>query len=322
MEILTDAQYRAMTFVSAANRGGNRPTDHELFEWLLNPRPQLPKKGELIRPGRPAKYRTTSGLYKTPAIQGFFDKIMAMQESQAKSLLSLQGPLRSIIGDRELIEEEIPAEYGPDVPGETFVDHLVRLQWLERDNRKTLGLTPLGRALLRSHHSNEDEFDAHEIVVLDSNDELSYAMLVQKLCEVGEGILIDPYLGLEQFFQIKAYTSISRVLISEQVKRDDRAAMAVLVQSGADHPLELRMSKKRVLHDRMALGSKLAFTIGTSMNTVGRQHPTILTPLPDEASDALRAHAEKWWEQATLIASSNSATVAELDSEPEADGVA
>jgi hypothetical protein len=78
--------------------------------------------------------------------------------------------------------------------------------------------------------------------------------------------------------------------------------MAVLVENSTDRPLELRMADRGILHDRMVIGEKSAFTIGTSMNTIGKQHPTILTPLPETAADAMRSHVEKWWGDAQTLA--------------------
>ena len=62
VQILEDDQYRAMSFIAAANRGGNRPTDGEVHGWLTRPRPKPMQKGPLIKRGRPAKYRTVGGV--------------------------------------------------------------------------------------------------------------------------------------------------------------------------------------------------------------------------------------------------------------------
>jgi hypothetical protein len=86
------------------------------------------------------------------------------------------------------------------------------------------------------------------------------------------------------------------VLISPNVKKEDRAAMAVLVASGAsaNGPIELRSAGKGVLHDRLIVGEGFVDTIGSSINTVGRQHTTVLSPLPRQAADTMRELAEKW----------------------------
>jgi hypothetical protein len=103
-------------------------------------------------------------------------------------------------------------------------------------------------------------------------------------------------LGLEQLLTVRTHTSIKRVLISPNVKKEDRAAMAVLVASGAsaNGPIELRSAGKGVLHDRLIVGEGFVDTIGSSINTVGRQHTTVLSPLPRQAADTMRELAEKW----------------------------
>lgn len=69
-----------------------------------------------------------------------------------------------------------------------------------------------------------------------------------------------------------------------------------------DRAIELRVADKGVLHDRLIVGEGFVDTIGTSINTVGRQHPTVLTPLPSPAADTMREQAEKWWADAKSLA--------------------
>ncbi|WP_141134768.1 hypothetical protein [Haloechinothrix alba] len=236
-----------------------------------------------------------------------FDNLRKMSDDWQKMLSRLSSGMLSsniysILGKRELVEAEVPAEYGPDAPKEGFVEHLIRLGWAERDDQGGLGLTPLGRALLRSEDAAESDADSYDVVVLDAGNELSYPVLVQRIAEAGDAILIDPYLRVEQLLVVRNHTSISRVMVSSQLPKEDRAAMAVLVENDTDRPLELRMAERGVLHDRMVIGDNTAFTIGTSLNTIGKQHPTILTPLPEAARDGMRVHVEKWWNDAQTIA--------------------
>ncbi|UOX91341.1 hypothetical protein MUY14_12200 [Amycolatopsis sp. FBCC-B4732] len=315
MQIIDDNQYKALSFVSFANRGGNRPKEIELREWMLNPGPKPGRRGRLVKRGRPAKYETVGGIYDTESFRNLARAASNIidnstltgirkigEDWQRASAGILSANVYSILGTRRLIEPEIPDEYGPDVPAESFVQHLIRLGWIDQDDQGGLGLTPLGRALLRSEDASEGESDAYDVVVLDAQNELSYPVFIQRLAEAGEAILIDPYLRIEQLLAIRAYTSISRVLVSSQLRREDRAAMAVLIESGTGRPIELRMADHGVLHDRMVIGTNSAFTIGTSINTIGKQHPTILTPLPVVAADVMRTHVDKWWNEAQTIA--------------------
>lgn len=314
LQIIDDDQYKALSFVSFANRGGNRPNEGELREWMLSPGPKPSKSGPLIKPGRPAKYETVGGIYDTAGLHNIariassldvtaMAGIRKMGEELQKTYANiLSANVQNILGTRRLIEPEIPPEYGPDIPPESFVQHLIRLGWMDKNDQGGLSLTPLGRALLRSEDATESQSDAYDVVLLDAQSELSYPVFVQRLAEVGEAILIDPYLRIEQLLAIRAYTSISRVLVSSQLRREERAGMAVLIESGTGRPIELRMANHGVLHDRMVIGDSSAFTIGTSINTIGKQHPTILTPLPATAADAMRTHVDKWWSEAQTIA--------------------
>lgn len=265
MEIFTEAEHRALAYVSAANRGGYRPTIGELHMWLIVP---------IHRRGQFSKSR----------------------EQRARSKL-----------DEALLwyEANYPEMATRIADPEAFTDHLIRLRWLEEDEGNSLGLTPLGRALLRTTEADEDNSDVPTAVVLGAQNELAYPMLIRRLVEAGRGLLIDPYLRLEQLLHVRTHTSITRVLISAKLKREDREAMAVLIKSGAagaDGPIDLRVAGKDVLHDRLIVGEGFIDTIGTSLNTVGRQHPTVLSPLPSPAANTMREQAEKWWADAEPLA--------------------
>lgn len=347
MQILTPDQYKALSFVAAANRGGNRPNAKQVREWMLAPAPLPGKPGPLITPGKPAVYRSTwrenlfPGL-STPGdslaeLLGSVGGVSALSgaNSVAKLLKTLgidntlsaakSAALRNFASPvaptnlfrRELVEPEVPPEYGPPIPAESFIDHLVRLEWLDQDERKSLGVTPLGRALMRSAEYDESDSEALEVEVLNSNDEMAYPSFVRRLAEMGDALLIDPYLRLEQLLVVKAYTTVSRVLISARIKQEERAAMAVLVSSGGDHEIELRVAGNGVLHDRMIVGRDSVLTIGTSINTIGRQHPTVLTPLPEVAADVFREHAEGWWDEADFLAAYPPYEEDEIDDEQE-----
>ncbi|MFD7653280.1 hypothetical protein ACFV4N_04805 [Actinosynnema sp. NPDC059797] len=309
MQILDDDQYKALSFISAANRGGSRPHENHINQWMSAPKPKPGKPGTLIKAGRPARYRHTSPIVEAMRGASFgplgnSEMISALSGVNSSLLRNTLIPfIKSGVFTSELIEPEVPAEYGPPTPPETFIEHLLRLEWIDKDERGGIGVTPLGRALLRSaEYSNENEDEALEVVVLDSHNELAYPTFVRRLAEMGDALVIDPYLRLEQLLTIKAYTTVSRILISARVKQEERAAMAVLINSGSDHEIEIRVAANGVLHDRIVAGRDAVLTIGTSINTIGMQHPTVLTPLPQVAADAFRDHAEQWWDDAEFLA--------------------
>lgn len=194
------------------------------------------------------------------------------------------------------------AKYGPDVPEEPFVDHLVRLGWLEQQG-DSLGVTPLGRALLRNASIEDQSDESVQSVMLGANDALAYPTFIGHMAEAGDGLIIDPYTRVDQLLPVLQQTTIARLLVSENLSQGDRAALAVLVQSGvAARDFELRCAAKGTLHDRYIIGNSAAYTIGTSMGTIGGKHSTILTPLPEPIADDVRSRVEEWWDAATVLA--------------------
>ena len=183
---------------------------------------------------------------------------------------------------------------------ESVIDALLRLKWIDVDSFERLALTRLGKALLRTSELLDEESDSATSVVLGANDDLAYPRLIHRLVEAGPGALVDPYLRLEQLAEILPETRIEKFLISE-LKEPDRASIAVFVRSYHGHPVEVRFAKNGVLHDRLIISDSFVDTIGSSINTVGRHYPTVLTPLPDVAADAMRDYFHRWWEDAELL---------------------
>jgi hypothetical protein len=148
MQILDNAQHRALAYVSAANRGGYRPTTEELHEWLTASRP----RGRIFN-------------------------------SQIEEIASaLKSTWEAVFANSTITTDP-----------ETFAGYLVRLGWVENEHN-SLGLTPLGRALLRTAEADEDDNDSPTTVVLGAQDKLAYPMLIRRLAEAGLGLLVDPYL--------------------------------------------------------------------------------------------------------------------------------
>lgn len=284
-DIFTEDQVRALQFVSAANRGGHRPTEDELMQWITHPAPKASERGPLLKPHRPG----TSTLER------------ALANMLAPTNLTLDRAFRQLRQGAGWIEGS-PAEYGPDIPAETFTDHLLRLGWLESTEPDSLSVTALGRALLRSVMLEDSENIGAETVILGRDDALAYPKLIHALAEAGDGLVVDPYARVDQLLPILQSTSISRVLVSDAVNQSDRVAMGVLIQSGVSvRPFELRSASKGALHDRYIVGETIR-TIGTSMATVGGKYTTILSPLPEVAADEMRSEIEAWWSAAQPVA--------------------
>jgi hypothetical protein len=186
---------------------------------------------------------------------------------------------------------------------ESPIDHLVRLHWIEATGEggsALLRINRLGRALLLgAERSTETEPDL-SVVVLGAEDPLAYPSLIGRLAGIEGGLLIDPFLGLEQLHELIQSTRISRMLVSDKsTSANKRAAMATYLRSGSvARSVEVRAAPG--LHDRLVLSDRESFTLGTSLNGVGRT-TTVLSPLPETAVTALLEEMEKTWAKAVPL---------------------
>lgn len=284
MQILSPVQHRALAFVAATNRGGHRPSEEQVQKWLESPTPL---------PGVPARYSE----------RNFADLVKAFK------YFSATAELRSF---RELLLSERVIEHEA-VPAESVVTHLKRLDWLSSTDQGELQVTPLGRALLRTAESEDEEVLGPDSVVLGADDELSYPMLIARLAAARDGMVIDPYLRAGNVLTILMHTEIGRVLVSEKLGKKELTEIAVLVESyQRATPFEVRVAAPEVLHDRYIVSDDQVEAIGTSFNTVGKKHMTVLTPLPSIAADTIRAQANQWWVEARSHASCGPAAGPEL----------
>jgi hypothetical protein len=191
--------------------------------------------------------------------------------------------------------------------------HLARLGWLEirgEGDQGVLSLTDLGRALLRGAERAEIAEPRLSVVVFKADNPLAYPQMVGHLAGLGDGILVDPFLGVEQLHELVLRTQLSRFLISDRPSAArKRAAIGTYLRgSGTARPVEVRAASG--FHDRVVLGAKGSFTLGTSLNGVGTT-TTVLTPLPPAAADALRAETESIWSGATPLVEEANVEVSE-----------
>lgn len=202
-------------------------------------------------------------------------------------------------------------------PPEAIHETLSRLGWIARDQsggNSRIGLTPLGRALLAHAETTPEPRDEVLEVVLNSNDALAYPQLIGRLAGLGEGLLVDAYLGLQQLIDCVSSTRIRRYLVSDAGggRAQSNAAMATwlsgrqleIADNGDDQDalatIELRASNE--LHDRLVVpDSRDIHTLGTSLNGVGRKKITTFAPAADAAQDALRAAYADIWKRATTL---------------------
>lgn len=325
MNILSDEQYRLLSFVAACNGSSYSPTANEVMLWRENPEPDK------------ASYRTVQVPAVRPGLLGLADpeyrgfSALAGIELPGSSIARMLDSLR----DNDLLSS-ITAGFATDAarhlampttrqelvkPAETVIEHVVRLTWLETatvSGRTGLRLTELGRALLRDHEQDSVAQPDVSVVVLESNDPLAYPLLVGQLAEAGEGLLVDPYLKLDSLHRIVTSTRLTRLLVTGKRNDAEIAAMRTYLDSlSLARHVEVRSSTE--LHDRYLLAEDGAvLTLGTSLNGVGRT-TTVLMPMPSEARETMRQTYERIWESGTLVGPQPNEVSEDEQSETETD---
>lgn len=188
---------------------------------------------------------------------------------------------------------------------ETTVSHLQRLGWLAGEEHSGLHLTKLGRSLLKSVDSSAEEVG--EVVVLDNDDPLAYATLIGAFANLGDALVVDPYLDLDTLVDLVQYTQIRRVLVGDkQGYLSKRARLGVYLKGSPDESLDVRTAAG--LHDRYVVSEDgRVWTIGMSLNGVNkRSSKTVLTPLPRVAAEHVSESIEGYWKSADwLVAPDN-----------------
>lgn len=259
--ILTEDQARVLTYVQQANIGGYRPAEAEVEEWRMRPSQQVPD-------------------WRGP-------------------LAGINGAYGGVRGALEWMRQMGMHPVG--AVDETFVGSLIRLRWLSRGVDQRLGVTPLGKALLRA--GQEAQESASEVVLLREDDQLAYGRLLGTIAETGDCLIVDPYLRADQLLALLSSTDATRFLIGAKVSKGETVAMITLLSAqGWGRGAELRRAGEGRLHDRYIVGEDAMWTLGTSLNAVGRATSTLLIPIPQDAAAEVRVGLEDVWNQAESLA--------------------
>lgn len=185
--------------------------------------------------------------------------------------------------------------------GETYIDYFRRLGWI-RIRESGVELTKLSLAMLRDLNSPSVSSQTQSFieVVVKPDDKLSFTKLLHQFNNLGDALLVDPWLKLEQFMEVAEYTPVTRILTSarafgsiSQRKIYQRALSAV------DGRIEVRYID--ALHDRHYIPDVgNIWMLGVSLNGVAK-NVSVLTQLGDESSASLRDAYEKFWNDATVL---------------------
>ncbi|ULP48049.1 hypothetical protein [Mycolicibacter virginiensis] len=295
MTVLNEAQRRLLTFVQAANHGGYSPTPDEVTEWVERPDRKAGKvtRRRVEKPSLPFSSETANAIAGTMKFK-LSETVAEMVHRQMSDAMSpvmkqIAGLVNPWSGEARMIEER--------EPDETLVEQVLRFRWV-RTSATGIGLvlTGLGRALLRA---DADLTTTAEITMLGGDDPLAWGSLVGAIAEVGECVVVDPYLKLEHLLVLAQFTSTTRVIMRRPAKENDLVPWRVCLAS-PDLNIEMRVADPKLLHDRYIVGDTDVYTLGCSLNGVGRK-PTTLAPLSGEVADQVRVIVEEWWEGAEPI---------------------
>jgi hypothetical protein len=144
--------------------------------------------------------------------------------------------------------------------------------------------------------------------MLGADDELAIPRLMGSLAELGEYLLVDPYLRADQLPALIRRTQLRRLLVSDRLPQSELVALATYIDQLTDSKVEARRAPKDQLHDRHAISDDRVLQLGTSVNGVGKT-TTVLVRLQDVAS-SVRSHYDAIWSAAVPLEPSTSTATA------------
>lgn len=113
-------------------------------------------------------------------------------------------------------------------------------------------------------------------------------------------MLIDPYLRLEQFFEIAGSTPVDRILTSSKaIGKNGERRLYQKALGTTEGAVEVRYIDS--LHDRYYVpDSGDIWTRGVSLNGI-KSNLSVLTKLGQESSSIIRKAYEDYWNDATVL---------------------
>jgi hypothetical protein len=186
---------------------------------------------------------------------------------------------------------------------ESLPEWLSRLGWLSTEGSagSVVRVTELGRAVLLHLNDSELQSDTTLSIVLDPDDPFSYARVIGTIASHDDALLVDPYLRLDQLPHILYQTSITRILTSTAISKQDRAGLAVALSThNLDRDFDIRAADRNAVHDRYVIPpSGPIQMLGTSLSGVGKR-PSALVTLTTPA-DSIREMHERIWDESPSL---------------------
>lgn len=202
----------------------------------------------------------------------------------------------------------------PGTPGEPVLDYLLRLRWLELREEPSgrIAVSPLGRAVCRAVEARAAAQADDQALVLESGDPFAYPRLLERMAQLPELLVVDPYFRLEQFIDVHELRNVRRVLLGNRISAGERMALtrALPIAPG----LEARSTDR--VHGRFLIPEAgEVWQIGTSVNAVGNKF-SVMAPLSGEVASRVRElHEDLWARAKPLVAPADGDGVAPAASE-------
>ncbi|WP_171059226.1 hypothetical protein [Arthrobacter crystallopoietes] len=187
------------------------------------------------------------------------------------------------------------ADDEPWVSDEPFDRFFSRLHWIEVKD-EMVSLTQLGKAVLQEANSPRTEGDSAIDVLIDPNNQFAYMHVMNKIGQVGECLVIDPYLDAETAVDLGQMPTVTRVLTGDGKISKLRGRFGLVMRARPD--FEIRYIDRKILHDRYVVPKAgPVLVLGSSLNSIARRQG-VITPLEPLGSAYISEAYEKMWGEA------------------------
>lgn len=186
----------------------------------------------------------------------------------------------------------------PWISDEGFDRFFSRLHWIEV-TEGAVHLTQLGKAVLQAANSANLESDSTIEVLIDPSNQFAYAQVMNKIAQVGESLVVDPYLNAETAIDLAQIHTVKRVLTGNRNIHKLEGRFSIVMRSRPD--FEIRYLEQKSLHDRYVISEAGSVTVlGSSLNSIAHRQG-VITPLDTMGSKFISDAYEKLWRQASSL---------------------
>lgn len=198
-----------------------------------------------------------------------------------------------------LVSAQVSSENDePWISDEAFDRFFSRLHWIEISDG-SVHLTQLGRAVLDEANSANLESDSAIEVLIDPSNQFAYARVMNKIAQVGESLVVDPYLNAETAIDLGQMETVKRVLTGDRDINKLRGRFSIIMRARPD--FEIRYMKQKSLHDRYVISDAGAVTVlGSSLNSIAHRQG-VITPLDTVGSRFISDAYEELWRHAASL---------------------